>query len=228
MLKLEVPATIIIPILNEEDEIVACLEDLQKFRAHGFEVIVIDGHSNDRTRQLSQGKCEYISTSQASRARQMNTGALHARGNIIIFLHVDTRLPENLVQLISELPKNTPVWGRFDIILTGKHWMFRVIAAMINLRSRLTGICTGDQAIFMSKPLFYEVSGFPLIALMEDIAMSKKLKPICPPICFKHKVISSSRRWEKHGIIKTIMKMWYLRAVYFMGVHPDTIARQYD
>lgn len=228
MLPLGIPATVVVPTLNEEAEIVACLDDLEKFRAQGFEVILVDGYSSDRTLQLAEGKCDNISTNQAGRARQMNAGALQARSNIIIFLHVDTRLPENAAQLISEFPEDKPVWGRFDIELTGEHWLFRVIAAMANMRSRLTGIATGDQAIFMSKSLFYEAGGFPLIALMEDVAMSERLKQICLPICFKDKVISSSRRWQKHGIIKTIIKMWYLRAAYSMGVHPDDLAKRYD
>jgi rSAM/selenodomain-associated transferase 2 len=220
--------TIVIPTLNEEAEIQACLMRLQKFREDGLEVIVVDGGSIDKTPQLAAGHCDQFISTRGGRAAQMNAGARKAKGKFIFFLHVDTQLPEKFKALISAIEADTFCWGRFDVKLSGEHWSFRVIESMMNLRSRLTGIATGDQLMFVSRKLFREVDGFPEIALMEDIAMSQKLKYIASPLCLRQKVLTSSRRWEKHGIISTMLKMWWLRFSYFMGVDPVRLARQYD
>ena len=220
--------TIVIPTLNEETEIQTCLVQLQGLRKEGFEVIVVDGGSVDNTSQLLTGLCDQFISNRRGRAAQMNAGARQAKGEFIFFLHVDTQLPEEFSKLIPPAETETFCWGRFDVTLSGKHWSFRIIESMMNLRSRLTGIATGDQVIFVSRKLFQEVDGFPEIALMEDIAMSRKLKNICSPLCLKQKVITSSRRWEKHGIVSTIFKMWWLRLSYFVGVDPVRLARQYD
>ncbi len=220
--------TIIIPTFNEEAEIEACLGQLQDLRAQGAEVIVVDGGSSDKTTRLVAGHCDQLILSRRGRAVQMNAGARQAGGEILFFLHVDSRLPEKFSQMIFAIESNILFWGRFDVQLTGKHWSFRLIESMMNLRSRLTGIATGDQVIFMSKTLYHDVNGFPEIELMEDIAMSRKLKKIRSPLCMKQKVLTSSRRWEKNGIINTILKMWWLRFSYFIGVEPVRLARQYD
>jgi rSAM/selenodomain-associated transferase 2 len=220
--------TIIIPTLNEETEIKACLMPLQGLRAQGFEVIVVDGGSFDETPQLVEEHCDQFISTQRGRAVQMNAGAQQAKGDIIFFLHADTRLPEDFSELISSIESDTLFWGHFDVKLTGQHWSFRLIESMMNLRSRITGIGTGDQVIFMSKKLFSKVGGFPEIELMEDIAISRKLKKICLPLCLRQKVLTSSRRWEINGIISTIFKMWWLRLSYFIGVDPARLAKQYD
>ena len=220
--------TIIIPTLNEEAEIQACLMQLQGLRAQGFEVIVADGGSVDKTPQLVEGHCDQFISARQGRAAQMNAAALQARGEMIFFLHVDTRLPEEFAELIHSIEADTFYWGRFDVRLSGQHWSFRVIESMMNLRSRLTGIATGDQVIFMTKKLYREAGGIPEIDLMEDIAMSRTLKNICSPLCMRQKVLTSSRRWERNGIIRTIIKMWWLRFSYFIGIDPGTLARQYD
>jgi rSAM/selenodomain-associated transferase 2 len=220
--------TIVIPTLNEEAEIQACLMRLQGLREEGFEVIVVDGGSTDKTAQLAAGLCDQFISTRGGRAAQMNAGARQARGDLIFFLHVDTQLPEKFQKLISSTEVDTFCWGRFDVKLSGEHFLFRLIESMMNLRSRLTGIATGDQVMFVSQKLFQEAGGFPEIALMEDIAMSRSLKKICSPLCLRQKVLTSSRRWEKHGIISTILKMWWLRLSYFMGVDPVRLARQYD
>jgi len=220
--------TIVIPTLNEAAEIGDCLMRLQGLREEGFEVIVVDGGSIDKTPQLVTGLCDQFISNRRGRAAQMNTGARQAKGKLIFFLHVDTQLPEKFSEIISSIKADRFFWGRFDVTLSGKHWSFRIIELMMNLRSRLTGIATGDQVMFVSQKLFREVDGFPEIALMEDIAMSRNLKSICSPLCLREKVLTSSRRWEKHGIINTIVKMWWLRFSYFMGVDPVRLARQYD
>ncbi len=220
--------TIVIPTLNEEAEIEACLIRLQGLREEGFEVIVVDGGSIDKTAQLIEGLCDQYISARGGRAAQMNAGARKAKGKFIYFLHVDTQLPENFSELIPTIKTDTYCWGRFDVKLSGKHWSFRIIESMINLRSRLTGIATGDQVMFVLQKLFREAGGFPEIALMEDIAMSRMLKNICSPLCLRQKVLTSSRRWEKHGIASTILKMWWLRFSYYIGVDPVRLARQYD
>jgi len=220
--------TIVIPTLNEELEIQACLMQLQGLRARGFEVIVVDGGSVDKTPQLVEGLCDQFISTKRGRAAQMNAGAGQAKGEFIFFLHVDTQLPDEFSEWIPLIEADSLCWGRFDVKLSGKHYVFRVIEWMMNLRSRLTEIATGDQVIFVSRKLFREVHGFPEIALMEDIAMSQRLKSICSPLCLRQKVLTSSRRWEKHGIISTILRMWWLRFSYYIGVDPIKLARQYD
>ncbi len=220
--------TIVIPILNEETKIQACLMQLQGFRVKGIEVIVVDGGSVDKTPQLVEGLCDQFVSAVPCRAVQMNAGARQARGEIILFLHVDTQLPEDFLEIINSIETDNHCWGRFDVKLSGKRHAFRVIEWMMNLRSRLTGIATGDQVIFMTQKIYRTVGGFPEIALMEDIAMSRKLRKIHSPLCLRQRVTTSSRRWEKHGIASTIIKMWWLRFSYFMGIDPARLAKQYD
>ena len=193
-----------------------------------FEVVVVDGGSVDRTTQLVEGLCDQFISARRGRAVQMNVGARRARGEMVFFLHVDTRLPENLSEIITSIETDTFYWGRFDVRLSGRRWLFRVIEAMVNIRSRLTGIATGDQVIFMTRKIYLAVDGFPEIALMEDVAMSRRLKNISPPLCLRQKVTTSSRRWEKNGTMVIIIKMWCLRFAYFIGVNPEKIAARYD
>jgi rSAM/selenodomain-associated transferase 2 len=175
---------------------------------------------------LAQGSADSVIVSRSGRALQMNSGASIAKGDVFLFLHSDTVLPDDALQLISNNVQR-PFWGRFDIRLSSDKFIFRVIETFINLRSRLTSINTGDQAIFVDSQLFHSVGGFPEIALMEDIAISKKLKSITSPICLKRRVITSSRRWENRGVITTVLLMWKLRLYYFFGVSPDKLNQLY-
>ncbi len=218
--------SIIIPVLNESNCISDCLEPLQAFRHHGHEIILVDGGSNDATVQLSEHQIDKLVMSNPGRAIQMNSGALQASGDMLLFLHVDTLLPSNAETLLTNL-KTESLWGRFNVRLSGAHWLLRVVEYCMNKRSRLTGVATGDQAIFVNKQLFEKVGGFPDIALMEDIAISKRLRKISFPVCLDESVVSSSRRWETYGIMSTIVKMWYLRLLYFCRVNPDRIAGMY-
>jgi rSAM/selenodomain-associated transferase 2 len=218
--------SIIIPTLNEEKNIQCCLSTLQALR-NTCEIIVVDGGSIDHTRMLAAPLADKVIMSALGRARQMNNGAGEATGDVLIFLHADTRLPENALPLIQQKISPIQPWGRFDIQLSGNSYMFKVIAQMMSLRSRLTGIATGDQVIFVTRPAFEKAGQYPEISLMEDIALSKALKKIGPPICLKAKVISSGRRWEHNGICKTILLMWSLRLRYFFGADPQTLAYLY-
>ena len=218
--------SIIIPVYNEANQIKPCLSNLEYLKQEGHEIIVVDGGSDDATIELAKPICDTVIQSPKSRSVQMNTGAYHASGDYLLFLHVDTVLPDNVTELFQKIDKSH--WGRFDITLSGKHFMFRVIEFCMNLRSRLTGIATGDQVMFIDKKLFMQLNGYPEIALMEDIALSKLLLACSQPICFKEKVVSSSRRWEKHGIVNTILKMWTLRILYFFNVDTNKLAKMYS
>ncbi|NOT11281.1 MAG: glycosyltransferase family 2 protein [Methylococcaceae bacterium] len=219
--------SIILPILNEEIVIQACLTQLQPF-IPTCEIILVDGGSSDNTLALIGAVADRVFFSKKGRARQMNAGVEYATGDVLLFLHVDTCLPENAPQLIEEAISSGRHWGRFAIRFSGRHPMFWLIAQMMNLRSALTGIATGDQAIFVTRQAFNAVGKYPEISLMEDIALSTALKRIGPPLCLNAKVTSSSRRWEVNGIYSTIVLMWTLRLLYFFGVAPETLASLYN
>lgn len=220
--------SIVLPALNEAACIQAALQHLQPLRQGGHEVILVDGGSTDQTPVLAANLADRILITKPGRALQMNSGAAVARGQVLLFLHVDTHLPAHCDRLIAEaLAQDDGGWGRFDVRLSGDHPMFRVIACGMNLRSRLTGIATGDQAIFVGRELFAKTGGYPQIALMEDIALSRSLCKQQRPHCLPAMVVTSSRRWEQHGIFRTIFKMWWLRCRYFFGADPDKLARAY-
>ena len=218
--------SIIIPTLNEETTIENCLSELQPLR-NECEIIIADGDSIDNTWILAAPLADKVITSAKGRSRQMNYGAKYAVGEVLIFLHADTCLPDNALQRIQQKIGSARPWGRFDIKLSGKHFMLKVIAQMMNRRSRLTGIATGDQVIFVTRSAFNKAGQYPEINLMEDIAICKALKKISPPICLKTKVISSGRRWESNGIYKTILLMWSLRLRYFFGADPRILTVLY-
>lgn len=218
--------SIIIPTLNEANNIQACLLALQVLRAHA-EIIVVDGGSGDDTLLLATPYTDKILQSNQGRATQMNHGAKHATGEILLFLHADTELPEHALTLIEQSITPEQPWGRFNIQLRSTSFMFAVIAFMMSWRSRLTGIATGDQALFVTTSAFAAVGGYPNIALMEDIALSHALKKLSSPVCLSAKVISSARRWQQHGIYKTIVLMWSLRLRYYLGADPTFLAELY-
>jgi len=220
--------SIIIPTLNEAPGIVAFLEGLQPLRGRGAELVLADGGSNDGTVSLATALVDRVIFSPRGRALQMNAGAAAANSGVLLFLHADCALPDDADRLIANaLSSSRGRWGRFDVKLTGTAPLLRLVEWMMNQRSRLTGICTGDQALFVDRPLFEAVHGFPAIALMEDVAISQKLKRDSAPLCLKGKVTASSRRWEKHGIWRTVVLMWRLRLAYFFGVKPDRLAQIY-
>ena len=220
--------SIIIPTLNEAENIPALLDSLQPQRQRGVEVVVVDGGSTDNTAALARNHADQVITSPPGRARQMNAGAAAARGEILCFLHADTRLPENADGLIIDgLTRSRRSWGRFDVRITGSHPLLRLIAHMMNWRSRLTGIATGDQGLFVTRSLFEAAGHFPEIALMEDIAFSRQLKNFGAPLCIAHKLSASGRRWEKHGVWRTMVLMWRLRFAYWLGADPDKLALRY-
>ena len=218
--------SIIIPVLNEQQGIVQQLQALQVFRQQGHEIIMVDGGSTDDTVALSLPLVDKVLYSQPGRAYQMNLGAAQASGDLLLFQHCDSQLPDEALALLEALP-DSQHWGRFDVRLTGRHPMFKVIAFMMNWRSRLTGIATGDQSIFVSRSLFEQFGGFPEQPLMEDIELSSRLCQLKKPVCFKQALTTSSRRWQQRGIWKTILLMWRLRLAYFCGVSAEKLVQQY-
>lgn len=220
--------SIIVPVLNEEPNLHAISSHLQSIIRQGHEVIIVDGGSTDNTLAVSYDVTDKVISSRAGRARQMNNGAAIATGNILLFLHVDTFLPDNAIESISQLSEKENYWGRFNVRLSSSRPVFRLIESFINIRSCLTSIATGDQAIFIDKKLFDTVGGYPEIDLMEDIEISRQLRQIAKPVCVKKAVTTSSRRWEKNGVVSTVLLMWRLRLYYFFGVSPEKLSRLYQ
>jgi len=214
---------IIIPTLDEAGRIRASLEALAPLRTRGHAVIVVDGGSSDATVELARPLADQVLVSAKGRAVQMNAGARAARGEGLVFLHADTRLPALADALIINALK-VYAWGRFDVRIEGSHPLLGLVAGAMNLRSRLTGIATGDQAIFVRRDVFL---GFPEIALMEDIAFSRAMKRVGAPACLRERVSTSGRRWETRGVVRTIFLMWRLRLLYALGVEPQRLARDY-
>jgi rSAM/selenodomain-associated transferase 2 len=218
--------SIIIPVLDEAVGIVPLLTQLTGLRGRGAQLIVVDGGSSDDTAALAAPLADLVVHSERGRARQMNAGARHARGDALLFLHADTILPPDADRLIG-MALETRAWGRFDVALAGAHPLLPLIAAMMNLRSRLTGIATGDQALFVRLALFRQLGGFAPIPLMEDIEFSARLKRAGPPACLRRRVTTSARRWEKNGVLRTVLLMWRLRLAYFFGADPQRLAIDY-
>jgi rSAM/selenodomain-associated transferase 2 len=219
--------SVVVPVLNEADSIAQTLQCLQRMRGRRCEVVVVDGGSTDGTVTVAEPLCDRVLTVAPGRARQMNAGAAEAGGDVLWFLHADTRVPPEADREIVAALMTGSRWGRFDVRLSGPHPLLRVVETMMNLRSRWSGIATGDQGMFMSREAWLAVGGFPDIPLMEDIAISKRLLRLGPPACLRARLITSSRRWDQRGIVATVMLMWRVRFGYWFGVPPAKLARIY-
>jgi len=222
-----VKVSIVIPTLDERNHIGFLLSDLEPLRQTGHEVIIADGGSTDGTRALAGSRGGRVVLAPRGRASQMNAGARTAAGDVLWFLHADSRaLPGAQSQLLDACRAGA-IWGRFDVRLAGHRPLLRVVERMMNWRSRLTGIATGDQGIFVTRAVFEAVGGFPPIPLMEDIALSKALRRHARPACLSGPILTSSRRWEANGILRTILLMWRLRLAYALGADPRRLADLY-
>jgi len=217
--------SIIVPALNEAETIQATLGALQRLRERGAEVVVVDGGSSDGTAALCNGLADRVIGGPRGRARQMNTGAAESRGEVLLFLHADTVLPRHGAKAAVQVIADGAVWGRFDVVIEGRSIWFPLIGRLMNLRSRWTGIATGDQAIFVERETFESIGGYPDQPLMEDVALSKALRAIAPPACLHQKVRTSGRRWQTYGVLRTVLLMWRLRWMYWRGVPAEEIAR---
>lgn len=219
--------SIVIPALDEADGIEALLQGLQPVRAQGAELVLVDGGSADGTPDLAARWVDVVVSAPRGRAMQMNAGAGVAKGDVLLFLHADTRLPDGAAVMVQRAIAAGAVWGRFDVLIDGRSPILRIVAAMMNLRSRLTGIATGDQAIFVTAQAFQAAGGFPDQPLMEDIELSVRLRRQHPPACLRAHVITSGRRWERRGVWRTIMLMWWIRWRYWRGDSPARLAQAY-
>jgi rSAM/selenodomain-associated transferase 2 len=220
--------SIIVPVIDEADGIAIFLARLAPLRARGGELIVVDGGSRDATVELARPLCDRVIAAPRGRGAQMNAGAAAAHGDVLIFLHADTELPADADRrVIDGLATSGRAWGRFDVRIAGRHKLLPVVARLMNLRSRLTGIATGDQAMFATREAFAMVAGFPDIPLMEDIALSRRLKRLTAPLCLTPPAITSGRRWERNGVLRTIFLMWRLRVAFLLGAEPTRLAQAY-
>jgi rSAM/selenodomain-associated transferase 2 len=226
--------SVVIPVYKEGKGVVACLRALSELGAMD-QCVVVDASRpdvfkmcrSDTLKALPDMNLTYLKAVSKGRAAQMNQGALNSRGDVLVFLHADTCLPDQALTLIRSKLGSGWHWGRFDVRFDNPRWWYRLISAMMNWRSRLSGIATGDQAMFMTRAAYDLVSGFDEIQLMEDIAMSKKLKTIGKPLCLKESVVTAARRWEQKGVFRTIITMWCLRLAYYLGVSPNRLAAWY-
>lgn len=220
--------SVIVPVLNDAAALRERGEELRVLGRAVHELIIVDGGSRDGSLEVARALAHTCCSTGAGRARQMNEGARRASGDVLLFLHADTRLPEGAAQrIVQALSRGVGVWGRFDVRLSGDHWSCRVIETAMNWRSRLTGIATGDQAIFVRRSAFERAGGFPPIPLMEDIALSRILCRVRRPLCLREPVVTSSRRWEREGVLRTLFLMWYLRLAYALGADPARLHRIY-
>ena len=216
--------SVVIPALDEAATIAAAVADA---RRHADEVIVVDGGSVDGTAALAAGAGAAVAGAPRGRAAQMNAGARRARGDVLLFLHADCRLPAGAARAVSGALREGARWGRFDVRLDSPRRSLVVVGGAMNLRSRLTGIATGDQAIFVERALFEAVGGWPPIPLMEDVELTARLRRVARPACLRERVLVSARRWEARGVARTVIEMWAWRAAYALGVSPDTLHRLY-
>ena len=220
--------SIIIPCLNEADGIAETLAALAPLRERGAEVVVVDGGSEDATVALARPLADQVLVAARGRALQMNAGAQAARGDVLLFLHADCRLPAHADALITDgLHRARKTWGRFDVTLVGRSALLRMVGTLMNWRSRLTGVSTGDQGLFVTRSLFEAAGQFPRIPLMEDVAFTRQLKRFGAPLNLRHRMQVSGRRWEKHGVLRTVLLMWRLRWQYWRGADPGTLAQHY-
>ncbi len=219
--------SIVIPVLNEADGLADCVLALRGLRDRGARVIVVDGGSDDESLQIGRDHADLAFRAPRGRGSQMNAGAAACPADVLLFLHGDSRLPEHADALVARALRGPRGWGRFDVRIDSPRAALRLVERAMNLRSRWTGIATGDQTLFVRHDLFHAVGGFPDIPLMEDIAISRRLLRHGRPGCLSDRVTTSARRWERQGIVTTILQMWRLRAAYFMGADPARLALAY-
>ena len=221
--------SVIVPTLDEADHIGAALQSLAAARGRGAEVIVVHGGSTDATRAIAGEHADLVLQAPRGRAVQLNTGAAAARGDVLLFMHADCLAPAPVdLALARALAGRSVAWGRFDVCIRSHRRALHIVAAMMNMRSRWSGIATGDQGIFVTRALFETVGGFPALPLMEDIALSRTLKRMARPLCLRERIVTSARRWERRGIARTILLMWRIRLAYYLGADPADLAPRYD
>ncbi len=220
--------SIVVPALDEAATLPGLLAHLQPLRQRGCELIVVDGGSVDGSAALARADSDQVVQAARGRASQMNAGAAVASGDVLLFLHADTRLPPQADRLVQQaLADAGHLWGRFDVQIDGHDRCLPVVAALMNRRSRWTGIATGDQAMFVRRDVFERLGGFAPQPLMEDIELSRRLRALGAPACLRPPVVTSGRRWDTRGVWRTIFLMWRLRWRYWRGESPESLAQAY-
>jgi len=220
--------SIIVPMLNEAPGLPDLIGHLLRMGRDGVEVVLVDGGSDDGSVAIATRAGFEVLRAERGRARQMNAGAAATSGDVLLFLHADTRLPDGAIQLIdTALADGRHVWGRFDVGFDVRTWTMDATAYLMNLRSSLSGIATGDQALFMTRTAFDAVGGFPDQPLMEDVEITSRLRRQSRPACIRRPVLTSARRWQSRGPWRTILLMWRLRLAYWFGASPAELERQY-
>lgn len=221
--------SVIVPTRNEQDRIGLLLTGMQTWRRHAVELIVVDGGSLDQTASVAGPLADHCIVTCPERAGQQNAGAALARGALLWFVHADAGLQGNEWQTLQRLQQSAsaPFWGRFDVRMNSADRRLKLIATMMNLRSRVTGVATGDQGIFISRELFLAIGGFPQQPLMEDVEISTRLSRVSAPVCLREAIVVDSRRWQKRGVWRTVVQMWWLRLRYFLGADPVILHREY-
>ena len=220
--------SIVIPCLDEARVLHATLAGLARARRRGAEVIVADGGSLDDTVAIARAGADRVIAAPRGRASQMNAGAAAACGDVLLFLHADSVPPRDFdLDIIDGLRKTGRVWGRFDVRIAGRHPLLPIVSMLMNGRSRATGIATGDQGIFVRRAMFEDVGGYPAIALMEDVALSRTLRARGRPLCVRPRMTTSGRRWDERGFTRTVVLMWRLRYAYWRGADPHQLAHRY-
>ncbi len=228
---------VIVPVYNEAAVVRECCTHLAGLRSV-HQVLFVDGQSDDGTPEiLERLAAEYkklerpcamrVVAGTRGRAAQMNKGAALSNADVLVFLHADTRLPPHAMDEILRACCSDRSWGRFDVRFDSSSLALRTIAWFMNRRSSVTGIATGDQAIFVSKRLFDRVGGFPEIPLMEDVALSKRLRRVSPPYRIRLPVTTAARRWQRNGVVGTVLRMWCNRLLFWAGVAPERLAARY-
>lgn len=219
--------SIVMPVLDEAAVLPGALAALAGVRTRGHELIVVDGGSRDGSAALAAAAADQVIAAPRGRARQMNAGAACAKGQVLLFLHADTQLPTGAAAAVLEAVAGGAPWGRFDVSIDGRSPWLRAVAWFMNQRSRLSGIATGDQAMFVQRELFQRLHGFADQPLMEDIELSCRLRAVARPACVRARVLTSGRRWDSHGVWRTMLLMWRLRWRYWRGASPHALAREY-
>ncbi|MEW6267944.1 MAG: TIGR04283 family arsenosugar biosynthesis glycosyltransferase [Thermodesulfobacteriota bacterium] len=217
--------TVIVPALDEAHEIEHALRSARA--AQVVELLVVDGGSADDTVARARALADQVLDAPRGRALQMNAGAARARGDVLLFLHADTRLPAGFADAVERAVGRGAIAGRFDVELRGAHPFLPAVAWLMNQRSRWTGISTGDQAIFVRRDVFARLGGFAPIPLMEDVELSARLRRTGKLAALRERVSTSARRWEDEGVLRTIVLMWRLRLAYACGASPDRLAEAY-
>lgn len=219
--------SIVVPMLNEAGEIAGTLNALRR-GASDAEIVVVDGGSSDASVAIARPLCDFVFVAPRGRARQMNAGARASHGDVLVFVHADTIVPSSFsADIATALSDPAVVGGRFDVQLDSRALPFRVIGALISLRSRISRTATGDQAIFVRRDVFDRLGGFPQLELCEDLEFSRRLKRAGRVACLRSRVTTSARRWNRDGVVRTVLKMWMIRAMYLIGVPPARLKRMY-